>query len=237
MQSINYGKHFLDSEDLKITNKILKSDMITRGPQVAKFEKYLSSYTSAKFTTVCNNGTSAIMLAFLALNIKKNDIVIMPSINFIAAYNVAKTIGAKVFLSDVNRLTGQMTPKNLEECIKKFKIKKIKAVVVQYHGGYPENIQKFYQLKKKLKCLLIEDACHAFGSKYLINGKKYIVGSCKHSDICTFSFHPLKTITTGEGGAVTTNSKKIDINIKQLRSNGIIKNNKVWLNNSNLPKF
>ena len=171
MQSINYGKHFLDSEDLKITNKILKSDMITRGPQVAKFEKYLSSYTSAKFTTVCNNGTSAIMLAFLALNIKKNDIVIMPSINFIAAYNVAKTIGAKVFLSDVNRLTGQMTPKNLEECIKKFKIKKIKAVVVQYHGGYPENIQKFYQLKKKLKCLLIEDACHAFGSKYLINGK------------------------------------------------------------------
>lgn len=232
MQSINYGRHFLDARDLQIANKVLKSDMITRGPQVSKFEKNLSKYTSSKFTTVCNNGTSAIMLAFLGLNIKKNDVVIMPSINFIGAYNVARTIGANVYLSDVDKLTGQMTPKHLVECIKKFRIKKVKAILVQYHGGYPENIENFYNLKKKLKCLLIEDACHAFGARYVINSKKYMIGSCKHSDICTFSFHPLKTITTGEGGAVTTNSKKIDQKIKQLRSNGIIKNKKIWLNNS-----
>jgi dTDP-4-amino-4,6-dideoxygalactose transaminase len=233
MQSINYGRHFLDSKDLKYVNKVLKNEMITRGPLISKFENYLSKFTSSKFTTVCNNGTSAIMLAFLGLNIKKDDVVIMPSINFIAAYNVASTIGAKVYLSDVDKFTGQMTPKYLEECIKKFKIKKVKAILVQYHGGYPENVEKFYILKKKLKCLLIEDACHAFGAKYLINNKKFMVGSCKHSDICTFSFHPLKTITTGEGGAITTNSRKIDSKIKQLRSNGIIKNKKIWLNDSN----
>ena len=104
MQSINYGRHFLDARDLQIANKVLKSDMITRGPQVSKFEKNLSKYTSSKFTTVCNNGTSAIMLAFLGLNIKKNDVVIMPSINFIAAYNVARTIGANVYLSTLINL-------------------------------------------------------------------------------------------------------------------------------------
>ena len=97
-----------------------------------------------------------------------------------------------------------------------------------YHGGYPQNAEKFRKFRKKLGCYIIEDACHAFGSEYRINKINYKVGSCKHSDISTFSFHAVKSITTGEGGVVTTNSKKIYNKIKELRSIGIKRNFKHW---------
>ena len=95
-----------------------------------------------------------------------------------------------------------------------------------YNGGYPQNAEKFFQLKKKYKFYIVEDACHALGATYKINHKTFKIGSCAHSDICTFSLHPLKTITTGEGGLVTTNVKSIDINIKKLRSLGQTRDNK-----------
>ena len=150
----------------------------------------------------------------------------MPSINFVASYNVAKLFGAKIFLADVDKHTGQMSPKNVEDCCKKFNIKTIKAIIVMYNGGYPENADKFFYLKKKYKSFLIEDACHAMGANYESKNKIYKIGSCKHSDISTFSLHPLKTITTGEGGIVTTNYKKLDDRLKKSRSLGIEKNKK-----------
>ena len=107
-------------------------------------------------------------------------------------------LGARVYLVDVDPITGQMLPESLLKTIKQNKIKKIKAIVTMYLGGSPENVLSFYKIKKNFKCFLIEDACHAFGSQYQINNKIYKVGSCSHADISTFSFHPLKTITTGE---------------------------------------
>ena len=238
MNKINYGKQYIDNQDIKNVTKILRSDIITRGSYVEKFENKISKYVNSKFTTVCNSGTSAILLAFLSINLKKNDIIIMPAINFVAAYNMATNLEAKVYLADVDKFTGQMKPEDIIECCKKFNLRKIKAITTQYHGGYPENVKQFYELKKKLKCFLIEDACHAFGSKYKIKNKTYNVGSCFHSDICTFSFHPLKTITTGEGGAITTNSIEIYKKIKLLRSNGIVKHNKYsWKDNAILNGY
>jgi len=147
----------------------------------------------------------------------------MPAINFIASYSMAKFMNAKIYLADVDSLTGQMTPKTLLSCINKNKIKKIKAVITMYLGGYPENVVEFFKIKKKYGFYLIEDACHALGAKYFYN-KKYIpIGSCMHSDISTFSLHPVKTITSGEGGAVTTNSRSIYDKIILLRSHGIEK--------------
>ena len=116
-----------------------------------------------------------------------------------------------------------MTPDSLLKCVKKNKIKKIKAIVTMYLGGYPQNVNEFYKIKKKYKCYLIEDACHALGAKYKIGKTVFNIGSCAHSDFCVFSLHPLKTITSGEGGLITTNNQIFREKIKLLRSHGIIK--------------
>ena len=114
-----------------------------------------------------------------------------------------------------------MTPETLLLCIKKNKLKKIKVVITMYLGGYPENVYEFYKLKKKKKFYIVEDACHALGASYGYNKKQVMIGSCKHSDLATFSTHPVKSITTGEGGIVTTNKKFYYERLKKFRSHGI----------------
>lgn len=229
MRSIPYGRHFIDNNDIRSVVKVLKDEKITTGNEVKKFENKLVKYFKSKFATVCNSGTSALYLAFLAINLKKNDKIIMPAINFIASYNIVKTFGAKVFLADVDRHTGQMSPQDVINCCKKYNLKKIKAILVMYNGGYPKDAEKFFSLKRKFQCMIIEDACHALGAKYKYKNFSFKVGSCKHADISTFSLHPLKSITTGEGGIVTTNSKIYDDKIKSLRSLGIKRDkNKHW---------
>ena len=230
MKLISYGKQYIDKFDVRSVIESLKKDKITTGSLVEKFEDKISKYLKCKYISTCNSGTSALYLAFKAINLKKNDVVIMPSINFIASYNVASSLGAKIYLSDVDQYTGQSTPVKINECLKRYKLKKVKAILVMYNGGYPENAEKFFKLKKKLGCYIIEDACHALGASYSVFKKKYKIGSCKHCDISTFSLHPLKTITTGEGGIVTTNSKLFDEKIKKYRSHGIRRNfNKHWV--------
>ncbi len=223
---IPYGSQFIDKTDISLVSKSLKKNLITTGEYVKNFEKKTSRFLKSKYSISCNSGTSALHLSFYAAGLKKNDIIIMPAVNFIAAYSMASLLGAKIYLADVNPSTGQMTPKTLMECIKKFKLKKIKVILTMYMGGFPENILEFYKIKKKYKSILIEDACHAFGAQYSINNKNYKIGSCSHSDISTFSLHPLKPITTGEGGILSTNNKKFYNIAKRLRSHGIIKNKK-----------
>ncbi|MDC0043753.1 DegT/DnrJ/EryC1/StrS family aminotransferase [Candidatus Pelagibacter sp.] len=229
MKIIPYGRQYIDNNDIQAVSKTLKKKLITSGEETIKFEKKINSFLDCKYSATCNSGTSAIYLSFLAINLKKNDNIIMPSINFISSYNIAKLIGANVYLADVDRWTGQMTPQNVEDCCKKFKIRRAKVIVTMYNGGYPQNVEKFFKLKKKLNCYIIEDACHALGAEYKYKNEKIKIGSCLHSDISTFSLHPLKTITTGEGGIVTTNSKKLDYRIKKYRSLGIKRfKNKHW---------
>jgi dTDP-4-amino-4,6-dideoxygalactose transaminase len=223
MKTIPYGRQYIDSKDIRLVSKALKEDLITTGRYVKKFEAKISRFLKVKYAASCNSGTSALHLALMAINLKKNDVIIMPAINFIAVYNMARLMNAKIFLADVDHLTGQMTPATLLECIKNNKLKKIKAIVTMYLGGYPENVIQFYKIKKKFNCYLIEDACHALGSKYLFNKKFLPIGSCKHSDISTFSLHPVKTITSGEGGLLTTNNKVFYSRIVSSRSHGINK--------------
>ncbi len=227
-KKIYYGRQHIDRSDAKLVIKSLSENLITTGNYVSLFEKKISDKFKCKYAYSCNSGTSGLHLAYLSINLKKNDVVLMPSINFISSYSMAKHLGAKIFLVDVDPLTGQMTPKKILECIKLNKIKKIKAIVTMYLGGYVENNINFYNLKKKLNCYLIEDSCHAIGAKYKYRNKEYYIGSCKHSDICVFSFHPVKTITTGEGGAVLTNTKSLSKKIKIFRDHGIIRNKKKY---------
>ena len=224
MKYIPYGRQFIDKNDKNLVLNSLSNDLITTGPYVKKFEKKIKKYLNCKYSYVCSSGTSAIHLAMLAIGLKKDDVILMPAVNFIASYNMAKNMQLKVYLVDVDEFTGQVTPSKILDCIKKNKLKKIKALIVMYNGGFPENSKKFYDLKKRYKFFIIEDACHALGSKYKYKDNFIRIGSCKHSDVCTFSLHPLKTITSGEGGIVTTNSLKIAKNIQLFRNHGMSKN-------------
>ena len=229
MKYIPYGRQIIDSKDKKIVVKALLNDLITTGPYVKKFENNLRRYLKCKYSYVCSSGTAALHLSMLSIGLKKDDIILMPAVNFVASYNMAKTMNLKVYLVDVDEYTGQITPNKILDCIKKNRLKKIKALITMYHGGYPENVKKIYDLKKKYNFFIIEDACHALGSEYKYRNISYRVGSCKHADVSTFSLHPLKTITSGEGGIITTNSTKIAKNIELFRSHGIIRNkNKYW---------
>lgn len=236
-KKISYGKQFISKEDIYHVGKALNSELISQGTLVKKFESQLINFLGCKHALSCNSGTSAIYLALLSINLSTKDIVVMPAVNFIASYNLCKLLNAKIFLADVDPLTGQMTPETFYRCIKFNKIKKIKVIITMYLGGHPENIDKFYDIKKKFSCYLIEDACHALGSKYFYKNKLYNVGSAIHSDLCTFSLHPVKTITTGEGGVVTTNNKYLAKKIYFLRSHGIEKKKKYWNYNVRLSGF
>lgn len=237
-QIIPYNKQYIDKSDIKLVSKALKQELITTGAFVKKFENSIKRFLKPKFVISCSSGTAALHLSLLSINLCSNDTIIMPSINFIAIYNLSKMMGAKILLADVDPFTGQMTPKTLMECIKKNNIKKIKAIITMYLGGYPENIVEFYKIKKKFKCFLIEDACHALGAQYFFKNKKILVGSCKHADISNFSLHPVKTITSGEGGLITTNNAKLAKKLFLLRSHGIKRNkNKHWEYNVLQPGF
>ncbi len=225
---IVYGKQFIDNNDAISVVRSLKEEKISSGKLVNKFENKLKLLFKSKYTLSCSSGTAGLHLAMMAINLKKNDVVLMPAINFIASYSVAKTLGAKIYLVDVDEHSGLMTPKLINQCIKENKLKKIKAIICMHLAGNVKNMFNLYKIKKKYKSTLIEDACHALGSKY-INGKKLIsVGQCQHSDIAVFSFHPIKSITTGEGGLISTNNKKINERLNLLRSHGIERNKKKY---------
>ena len=185
---IPYGNFFISKKDVSEVNKSLNNQFITSGPYVKKLEELTKSKFKVSYSISCSSGTAALHLAFLSLSLKKNDVVIMPIINFIASTNILNFMNVKIFYADVDEHTGQMTPKTIKECIKKNKLKKIKVILTMYLGGAPDNIIELYKLKKKYKCYIIEDACHALGAKYIYNKKFYYIGSCKHSDLCTFSF-------------------------------------------------
>ena len=225
---INYGSQKIDNQDIKNVIKSLKQKLLTTGPLTNLFEKKIKKKLNVKNAHVCNSGTSAIYLALKSIDVKKGDVVICPSVNFVASANMLKNLGAKIVFSDVDPENSQSRPDQIIECIKKNKLKKIKALIVMYNGGYPRYIEEYRNLKKKFSFILIEDACHAFGSSYKINNKTFFIGSCKHADISTFSFHPLKTITTCEGGLVTTNNKFFSNKIKLFRSHGITKSLNYW---------
>lgn len=230
MNYIHYGSQTIDNNDIRAVVKAIKSRFLTTGPLVNKFEKKLSNYVGSKYAVACSSGTAALHIAFKAIRLKKNQNVILPSINFIASANICNLIGAKIFFADVDKFTGQMTPSTLLDCIKKNKLKKIKAICTMHHGGAPFEAEKFKKLKKKYKFFIIEDCCHSLGAKYSIKKNEY-VGNCKYSDISTFSFHPVKTITTCEGGMITTNNLNFYNQSKLFRNHGIEKKLKKNINN------
>jgi UDP-4-amino-4,6-dideoxy-N-acetyl-beta-L-altrosamine transaminase len=229
---IPYGRHYIDKKDIDSVIQVLQDDWLTCGPVIDKFEDALAKRVASKYAIGCSNGTTALHLAMLVLGIGVGDIVLVPAITFLASANAVKYVGADVVFVDVNPSTGLMTAETLEDAVLKNKNKTFKAVVNVHLAGQCENLEAIYEIAKKYNLLIIEDAAHAIGSIYIgQNNKKYPIGSNSFSDITTFSFHPVKTIAMGEGGAVTTNNFEVAKKLKLLRSHGIVRESSEWKNN------
>ena len=224
---IFYGKQSINDQDLHAVKKVLKSKLLTTGPFVKKFEQILAKYFGAKFCSVVSNGTTALHLAGIILGWDRNTLIITTPITFVATANCVAYCNAKLDLVDINLNDYTLNIEKLEEKIifYKKKFKKICVIGVDY-AGFPCDWLKLYKLKKKYKIQLVNDNCHALGTRYN-NLRNY---ACKYADIVTQSFHPVKNITTGEGGAILTNIEKFHNKIQYLRTHSIVRNPKkgVW---------
>jgi len=221
---INYGKQWIDEEDIQAVVKTLRSDFLTQGPKVKEFEEKICEYTGAKYCVVVSNGTAALQLAVASLQIEKDKEGITSPNTFMASSNCMIYNGVKPVFADIDDKTYCIDPEKIKEKI----TENTRLIIPVHFAGQPCDMQKIYQIAhselRAMSCIpfIIEDASHAIGSKYA-DGTK--VGDCKYSDITIFSFHPVKTITSGEGGAITTNNKELYKMFLLLRNHGITKDN------------
>lgn len=223
---IPYGKHFIDAKDIKSVCKALNASLITQGPNVNRFEKAVCKLLNVKYAVAVNSCTAGLQIAIQASNIKKANIITSP-ISFVSTSNSILFNNLKPTFVDID-------PESLNLDVNKIKLKlkkknKIKGIIPVHLGGVAADSKELFKLAKKNKLVVIEDAAHSFGSNYKDGSK---VGSCKYSDMSVFSFHPVKTITTGEGGMVTTNSWKLYQKLIVLRNHGIQKDKKLFRNKS-----
>ena len=227
---ISYGKQSINQDDINAVVDVLKSDFLTQGPKVAEFEQDLANYCSAKYAKAISNGTAALHLAYLAVGLKSGDTVWTTPNTFVATANAALYCGAKVDFVDIDSKTYNMSINSLRlKLIQAKKDNKLPKLVVPVHfAGQSCEMKDIWLLSKEYGFKVVEDACHALGSEYL-NSK---VGSCKYSDMAVFSFHPVKMITTGEGGAVLTNNKSLNKKVALLMNHGITKDASQFKNKS-----
>ncbi len=219
---IPYNRQSINKSDIIEVNKVLKSSFLTQGPKNKIFCDKISKYTNSKYSLVLNSASSALQIACLAMNLSKKDILWTSANTFVSSATAGTHCGAKIDFIDIDPKTGNLSIENLESKLKFAKNKKSlpKILMVVHFAGIPCDMKKIKKLSNKYKFRIIEDASHALGSKYFGDN----IGSCKYSDACIFSFHPIKSITTFEGGAITTNSKKIYHKSKLLSDHGIIRN-------------
>jgi UDP-4-amino-4,6-dideoxy-N-acetyl-beta-L-altrosamine transaminase len=218
---IHYGKQSINQDDIDAVVNVLKSDFLTQGPKVAEFENDLADYCKVKHVKVVNSGTAALHLAYLAIGLEQDDIVWTASNTFVATANAALYCGATVDFVDIDSKTYNLSIDCLKEkLIQAKKDSRLPKLVVPVHfAGQSCEMKAVWELSKEYGFKIIEDASHALGGEYL--DKK--IGCCEYSDMAVFSFHPVKMITTGEGGAITTNNKQLNEKIELLRSHGITK--------------
>ena len=216
---IPYGRQEITEKDIESVVDVLRSDFLTQGSVVPKFEHKLCEYTGAENAIAVNSCTSALHIACLALNLGPGDILWTSPISFVASANCGLYCGASVDFVDIDPNTALLSIKKLEEKLQYAKKKgKLPKIVIPVHfGGQPCDMKEIYALSKKYNFKIIEDAAHAIGAKY----QDKLIGSCQYSDITVFSFHPVKIITTGEGGVAMTNNLQLSDRMRLLRSHGI----------------
>lgn len=224
---IPYGKQDISQEDIDAVIDVLKSDYLTQGPKVPAFEKSLCDYTGASYALAVNSATSALHIACLALGLGKGDFLWTTPITFVATANCGLYCGAQVDFVDIDPDTYNMSVKCLEAKLIKAKDEgKLPKIVIPVHlCGQPCDMKAIQELSKKYGFKIIEDASHAIGGKF--EGKA--IGNCEYSDITVFSFHPVKIITTAEGGAALTNKKDLADSMSLYRSHGVTRDKSLMI--------
>ncbi len=229
---INYSKQFIDKKDINLVAQSLKSELITQGSYVMKFENELKKYFKSKYCSAVSNGTAALYLSCRALGWKKGDTIITSPITFIASANSIEAVGARTELVDIDPDTNCLDLNKLETKIKKLK-KKIKGIVAVDYAGQPCYWQEIKYICKKYRLKIINDNCHALGASYK-GSKSY---AAKYADIVCQSYHPVKNFTTGEGGSILTNDKNIYQRVNILKSHGIERDKKNFVYKKNLSDW
>jgi len=215
---IPYGRQTIEEDDIRAVSEALRSDWLTQGPRVAEFETALARYCGAKHAVAMANGTAALQAAYFAADFKEGDEFITTPLTFAATASMGLWFGAKPVFADVDPATGNLDPADAEKKVSE----KTRAIVPMDYSGRPADLDAFRKIADRRKLLLIEDGCHALGASY--KGKK--IGSV--SDMTVFSFHPVKSITTGEGGAVLTDDDALASRLSSFRMHGITKNHPDW---------
>ena len=222
--SIPYGRQSIDEEDIESVVSVLTADYLTQGPKVDEFENSFAKYVGARFAVAVNNATAGLHLAVLALGFEKGQRVITTPITFAATANCVRYCGGEVWFADIDPGTYLICPEKVKKLIESKPKGFFSGIIPVDFGGLPVNTEALKEIAEEHDLWIIEDACHAPGGYFIDSmGEKILCGSAKYSDLCVFSFHPVKHIACGEGGMVTTNSEETYERLKLLRTHGITK--------------
>ena len=223
MSFLPYGRQTIEDDDVAAVAAALRDDFLTTGPRVEAFETAFAEAVGARHAVACANGTAALHLAMLALGVGEGEVCIAPSITFLATANCARYVGAEVVFADVNPATGLMTPQTLEDAIARTGGRKIAAVLPVHLRGDVAELPALRKLADDAGAALVEDACHAVGSRMAFDNAPASVGDGRWGDLAVFSFHPVKTLTTAEGGMITTGDARLAERLRTFRSHGMIR--------------
>jgi len=215
-----YGRQVIEDDDIAAVTAALRSDFLTTGPAVHRFEEALGKIVQAKHAVVCANGTAALHMAARALNLGPGTKVVVPAITFLATASAPHLNGAEIIFADVDPETGLMRPQDLTEAIRR--APHVDAVFNVHLNGQCGALEEIASIARNHGAKIVDDACHALGTAYVANdGHVSAIGSNAFSDLSVFSFHPVKTIAMGEGGAVTTNDPETARRLERARSHGM----------------
>lgn len=217
---IPYGKHYLDEEDIAAVAEVLRSGWITQGPKIPELESVVANYVGSKYAVAVSSGTTALHLAYLAAGLGAESKVVTSNNTFVASANCIRYGGGTPVFCDINPHTLNLDPDLFEEIVKNNP--SVNAVIPVHFAGVPCDMEAISKVARNNEMSVIEDASHAFGAVYRDGSR---VGSCKYSDMTVFSLHPVKGITAGEGGIITTNDEDVYDHLLSLRSHGICKGN------------
>ena len=213
-----YGRQTIEDDDIQAVVETLRSDYLTTGPKITEFEDALKQVTTADHAIVVGNGTQALHLACLAVGLGPGKTAVVPSVTFLATANAVRYCGANVIFSDVDPDTGLMRPQDLQKVLDENPDVDITTVLPVHLAGQPVDLIEIKKIADKHNLKIIADSCHALGS----NAADKPVGCGEYEDISVFSFHPVKTVAMGEGGAMTTNSLEMAEHMRRLRSHGMV---------------